>query len=151
MDLGHEAFKDFFALAEKIAFVEEAVRRDVTPAILFMMTPDATSVEACRNLRGRVPQAVLMPAYNEIFRPAPHRGCYPLAGNRAGVVRLAMPAPTLRKYIETPPFAFSDAVDLPVPARGELDYWLRRAVREFRELDLRLLLADRQSSIQIDS
>ena len=42
VDLGHESFEAFFALAEQIGFAEEAHRRGIAPAILFVITPDAT-------------------------------------------------------------------------------------------------------------
>ena len=62
-------------------------------------------------------------------------------------------APGLRKYIETPPFSFSDsrlanAKNVPLDVHIELQRWLRKIYLEFRELDLRVLLADLQSSIK---
>ena len=41
VDLGHESFKSFFAVAQQIGFVEEARRRGIATAILFVVTPDA--------------------------------------------------------------------------------------------------------------
>lgn len=153
VDLGHESFEGFFALAQQIGFVEEARRRAIALAILFVTTPDATSVEAFRGLRRRFPQALLAPVHNEIFGPAPHRDKYELKGSV--LARLPALAPTLRKYIETPPFSFADealaAAGLPPAAHDELQHWLRRVYREFRELDLRILLADLQSSIRLPS
>lgn len=151
VDLGHEAFEAYFALAEKIGFAEEAVRRAIVPTVLYMMTPDATSVEAYRALHRRFPQVVLVPVHNEIFGPAHHRGKYRLDGSDAGVVRLPMLAAPLRGFIEIPPFTVSDPAGLPRTVRVEVVRWLRLAFREFRELDLRLLLADVQSAIRIGS
>jgi hypothetical protein len=153
VDLGHESFESFFALAQQIGFAEEALKRAVAPAILFAMTPDATSVAAYRGLRSRFPHAVLAPVHNEIFGSAQHRDKYQLAGSGEVVVRLPVLAPGVRKYVETPPFSFSDeglaAADLPPEVAIELQRWVKRAFREFRELDLRLLLADLQSSIRL--
>jgi hypothetical protein len=156
VDLGHESFERFFALAQQIGFAEEALKRAIAPAILFVTTPDATSVAAYRGLRSRFPQAVLAPVHNEIFGSAQHRDKYQLAGSGETVMRLSMLAPGVRKYVETPPFSFSDArlavaVDMPLEVKTELQRWLRRAFREFRELDLRILLADLQSSIRLPS
>ena len=146
IDLGHESF----------GFVEEARRRSVAVAILFTVTPDQTSVEAYRNLRNRFAQATLAPVHNEMFGPAQHRDKYPLAGGSPVMVRLPALAPGLRRYIETPPFSFADsnmgaAVGIPLDAHIELQRWLRRIYLEFRELDLRILLADFQASIRLDS
>lgn len=51
IDLGHESFETFFSAAHQIGFVEEAWRRSLAVALLFIATPDQTSVEAYRNLR----------------------------------------------------------------------------------------------------
>jgi hypothetical protein len=152
VDLGHESFEAFFAIARQIGFVEEAHRRAIAPAILFVVTPDATAVEAYCGLRRRFPQAVLAPVHNEIFGPAQHRDKYQLAGSGEVLVHLPALAPGVRKYVETPPFSFADArlaadVSIPLAVQAELQSWLRRVWREFRELDLRILLADLQSSI----
>jgi hypothetical protein len=155
VDLGHESFKAFFALAQQIGFAEEARRRAIAPAILFVITPDATSVEAFRGLHNRFPDALLAPVHNEIFGAAQHRDKYELMGSRTLLARLPVLAPGVRKYIETPPFAFADerlaAAGMPPEAYDELQRWLRRVYREFRELDLRILLADLQSAIRLES
>ena len=148
VDLGPASFEAFFALAHQIGFVEEALRRAIAPAILFVITPDATSVEAFRGLRRRFPEALLAPVHNEIFGPAQHRDKYDLRG--AALAQLPALAPALRKYIETPPFSFgrlAESANIPSEAQAELERWLRRVHREFRELDLRILLADLKSAI----
>jgi hypothetical protein len=156
VDLGHGSFESFFTLAQQIGFAEEALKRAITPAIMFVITPDATSVAAYRGLRSRFPQAVLAPVHNEIFGSAQHRDKYRLSGSGEVVMRLPALAPGVRKYVETPPFSFSDsrlaaAADIPREIKTELQRWQRRAFREFREFDLRILLADLQSSIQLPS
>ncbi len=154
VDLGHESFEAFFMLAHRIGFADEARRRGLAPAVLFVITPDRTSVEAYRSLHSRWPQAMLTPVHNEILGPAQHRDKYPTAGSSAALVRFPVLAPGLRKYIEKPPFSFSDsrlanAKDIPLDVHIELQRWLRKIYLEFRELDLRILLADLQSSIRL--
>jgi hypothetical protein len=157
IDLGHESFESFFAVAHQIGFVEEARRRSVAIAILFVVTPDQTSVEAYRNLRARFAQATLAPVHNELLGPAQHRDKYMVAGGGAAVmVHLSVLAPGLRRHIDKPPFSFANsnmgnAVGIPLDSHIELQRWLRRIYLEFRELDLRILLADLQSSIRIQS
>jgi hypothetical protein len=155
VDLGHGAFEAFFDLAERIGFAEEARARGIAPAIMFLMTPDRTSVEAYRDLYRRFPQALLAPVHNEMFGPTQHRDRYPLS-SKDSVVRLPALAPTLRRYIETPPFSFDDARMAEMPGilpegREELERWLRRIFVEFRELDLRILLTDLKASIRFGS
>ena len=154
VDLGHAAFESFMTVASQIGFAAEARRRGMAPAILFVITPDRTSVEAYRGLHSRLPQATLAPLLNEILGSAQHRGKYPAKGSGAALVRLPVLAPGLRRYIDTPPFSFSDtqlanARDIPLDVHLELQRWLRKIYLEFRELDLRILLADLQSSIRL--
>jgi hypothetical protein len=156
IDLGHESYTPFFTVAHEIGFVEEAWRRSIAVAVLFTATPDATSAEAYRNLRANFAQATLAPVHNELLGPAQHRDKYPLANGSRAVVRLPELAPGLRRYIETPPFSFADSIvgnsaGIPTDAHMELQRWLRRIYLEFRELDLRILLADLRSSIQFGS
>ncbi len=156
VDLGHESFESFFTLANQIGFAEEALRRGIAPAILFVITPDRTAVEAYRGLRNRLPQASLTPVHNEILGNAQHRGKFPTTGSGAVLVRFPVLAPGLRKYIDKPPFSFADArlanaKDIPLDAHIELQRWLRKIYLELRELDLRILLADLQSSIRLQS
>jgi hypothetical protein len=156
VDVGHEAFESFFALADQIGFAEEARRRGIAPAILFVIAPDRTSVEGYRSVRSRFPQATLTPVHNELFGAAQHRDKFPTSGSGVVQVRFRVLAPGLRKYIEKPPFSFSDAQlanakDVPLNVHIELQRWLRKAYTEFRELDLRVLLADLQSSIRLES
>jgi hypothetical protein len=91
-----------------------------------------------------------------MFGPAQHRDKYPLAPGGSGVMRMPALAPGLRRYIETPPFSFAElqtgeSTRIPSDSQSELQRWLRRIYLEFRELDLRILLADLRSSIQFGS
>ena len=155
VDLGNESFASFFELAGQIGLVEEASKHGIVIVIMFMLTPDASSVEAYGSLGKRFPNAMLVPAHNEILGPAQHRGKYPI-GSGALTVRLPLLAPGLRKYIARPPFSFADAQlaansDVPVDIRIELKHWQRRVFIEFRELVLRVLLADLRISMRTGS
>ena len=156
IDLGHESYESFFTLAQQIDFIEEARQRSVAVAILFMVTPDQTSVTAYRNLRDRFPRAMLVPLHNEMLGSAQHRDKYPISGGGGLTVKLPALAPGLRKLIDSPPFSFADsnmgnATNIPLDSHIELQRWLRRIYLEFREVDLRLLLADLSSSIRFGS
>jgi hypothetical protein len=156
IDLGHESYESFFSLAHQIDFTEEARQRSIAVAILFMVTPDQTSVTAYRNLRERFARAMLVPLHNEMLGSSQHRDKYPTSGGGALTVKLPALAPGLRKLIDNPPFSFADsnmgnATNIPLDAHIELQRWLRRIYLEFRELDLRLLLADLTSSIRFGS
>jgi hypothetical protein len=156
IDLGHESYESFFALAHQIDFLEEARQRAIAVAILFAVTPDQTSVSAYRSLRERFRRAMMVPLHNEMLGSSQYRDKYPAGGGGAVAVRVPALAPGLRKLIDTPPFSFADsnmgnATGIPLDAHIELQRWLRRIYLEFRELDLRLLLADLRSSIRFGS
>ena len=153
VDLGHQAFESFVTVASRIGFDAEARKRRIAPAILFAIAPDRTSVEAYRGLRSRLPQATLAPLLNEMLGSSQHRDKYPMLGSGAALVRVPALAQGLRRYIDKPPFSFSDtrlanARDIPLDVQIELQRWLRKIYLEFRELELRILLADLQSSIR---
>lgn len=154
VDVGHEAFDSFFTLAHQIGFMDEARRRSVAPVILFMISNDRASIEAHRILRQRFPRMTLSPVHNEILGAGQHRDKFPASGTGAAMLRFPALAPGLRKYIEKPPFSFSgqqlaNAKNIPLDVHIELQRWLRKMHIEFRELDLRILLADLQASLKI--
>jgi hypothetical protein len=154
VDLGHASFEPFFALASQIGFAGEARSRGIAPVVLYPLTPDRTSVEAYRRLGSRLSESTLAPVHNEILGAAQYQDKYGLMGSATAVVRLPLLAPGVRKYVETPPFSFAAsrlaaARDVPVDINTELHRWLRRIYREFRELDLRILLTDLKASIRL--
>ncbi len=154
VDVGHEGFESFFALAQKIGFFDEARKRSIAPVILFMISADRASTDAYSGLRRRFPGATLAPVHNEMLGPGQHRDKYPVSGAGAALLRFPALAPGLRKFIEKPPFSFSDRElanikSIPLDVHIELQRWLRKMHIEFRELDLRVLLADLQSSLRL--
>lgn len=154
VDLGHQSFEEFMTVASRIGFAEEARKRGIAPGLLFVIAPDRTSVEAYRGLLSRLPQVTLTPLLNEMLGQAQHRDKYPIRRTDAALVRLPALAPGLRRYIDKPPFSFSQArlagaTDIPLDAHIELQRWLRRIYLEFRELELRSVLADLQASLRL--
>lgn len=139
VDIGNEQFEEFFTQAARIGLAEEARRRDIVPSILFIATPDRSSIEAYRRLRGLLPLATLTPAFNELLGPPQHRDSYPVLGGREPV-RFPALAPALRKYVEQPPFSFADqqlanASNIPLDGHIELQRWLRKTYAQLRELE----------------
>lgn len=154
VDVGHEAYESFFTLAHQIGFMDEARRRSIAPVILFMISADRASTEAYRILRLRFPRMTLSPVHNEMLGAGQYRDKFPTSGAGAAMLRFPALAPGLRKYIEKPPFSFSDqqlanAKNIPLDVHIELQRWLRKMHIEFRELDLRILLADLQASLKL--
>ncbi len=155
VDVGHEIYETFFSIAYRIGFADEARKRGIAPVILFMMSPDRTSTDAYRQMGERFRRATLSPVHNEMMGAVRARDRYPPSGLGAAMMRLPALTPGLRRYVETPPFSFADtqlanARNIPIDVHIELQRWLRKVHLEFRELDLRVLLADLQSSIRFD-
>jgi hypothetical protein len=149
VDLGPAGFKDFFDVAKRIDFAAEVRRRGLAVVVLFLTTPDATSVEAYAQLRQDFPQAAIVPVHNEILGVAQHRDKY--TGAAPAPVHIAALAPGLRKIIARPPFSFADSggapIDVALEMHVELQRWLRKIYVEFRQMELRVLLNDLERSL----
>ena len=156
VDLGVPMFEAFFTLAQQIGFAEEARKRSIAPVILYVIAPDKLSVDGYAAVHQRLPQAALSLVHNEMLGSAQHRDKYPLTDRGSVLLHIPALAPGLRKFIERPPFSFADSriasrMDVPMDVSFEMQRWLRRVFLEFRELELRVMLADLQSTIQVQS
>jgi hypothetical protein len=152
VDVGCASFETFVALASQLDLAKEAQSYGVAMVVLYLMTPDSTSIETYRSLRNRLPQAVLTPVHNEIFGAAHYLNKYAPIGSGTVVMRLPSLASKARKVIERPPFSFADSAcvaSLEAETNAELQHFLQRMHREFRELCLRSMLIDLKSSIQL--
>ena len=156
VDLGHPSFKPFFAVMKEIGLADELRRRSIAPVILFVATPDATSVEAFAALRDDFPNVALIAVHNDILGEAQHRDKFTSPGPGSIPVHVAALAPGLRKVIDRRPFSFADPRTTAFAGVGlepynELQRWLRRVYVEFREMELRVLLSDLQNSLNVQS
>ena len=64
------------------------------------------------------------------------------------VLRLPSLTPVVRGIIDKPGFSFAEFRAKPVDNPTEIHLWLKRIFLEFRELELRFLLAALRSSLQ---
>lgn len=154
VDLGSAAFATFFAVAREIDFVGEARRRSIAPVILFMIAPDKSSVDGYAMLQRQFERATLVPVHNEFAGKSQYRDKFPLTGGASVPLHIPVLAPGLKKYIDKRPFSFADSstaslLDMPLDIHMELQRWMRRIFVEFRELELRIMLTNLQSSLQI--
>jgi len=152
VDLGRTSFELFFALASQLGLAEEAQSHGIALVVLYLMTPDGSSIEAYRSLRNRWPGAVLTPVHNEIFGAAHYMNKYAPMGSGTVVMRVPLLASKARKVVERPPFSFADSdrtASVDAETNAELQHFLQRIHREFRELCLSAMLIDLKSSIQL--
>jgi hypothetical protein len=146
VDLGADLFQHFFELADQFALPQEAVSRGIGMRVMYIVTPDRTSLDAARALLRRFPDVTLTPVHNEIFGAAPHRQIDSIRA-REPLVKLPALAASARRHVEAPPFSFADAhrlARMSPDAEAEIDAWLRRIYRDLRELDLRATSAQPQ-------
>ena len=103
-------------------------------------------------LQRQLPGATLVPVHNEAGGKAQHRDLFPASSAASVPFHLSVLAPGLKKYIDKRPFSFvesstSSMLGMPLDAQMELQRWMRRVFVEFRELELRIMLANLQSSL----
>lgn len=153
VDVGAATFERFFLLARDINFVAEAHKRGLAPVVLYIVSPDATSVDGYAALARLFPDAIFIPVHNEILGPAQYRDRFPPRGKGAGMLHIPALAPGVRRVTERKPFSFFEIAsavpaDMPPDTHNELQRWLRKIFLEIRELELQVLMADLQASIQ---
>lgn len=147
VDLGSASFERFFTIVAQIGVMEETRRRKVQVVVLFLASPDAASVKAYAALHRSLPGLVLVPVHNEALVRGSRRDI--LGAGRGASLPLRLPrlAPRLQALVADPAFSFAQLragriASAAETYRFELDSWIKRAVLEFRELELRLLLVN---------
>jgi hypothetical protein len=154
VDPGHKLFGDFFGVAEKIGFFEEARRCAIEPVVLFLVDPDKESAAAYAGLLERFADVTLVPVLNEaVAKGNQHRDAFPFAAASAVPLQIPLLSTAAKSLIDKPPFSFAGFRKEPenaAPAElhDELQSWLKRVMLEFRELELRLLLEELKPSLQ---
>src|SRR5262249_33930790 len=74
IDLPHRALRNFFAVAQKIGFFQEARRAAIEPLILFIIVRDPTSAKVYGLLRRWLSDASMLPVRNKSEARAPAAG-----------------------------------------------------------------------------
>jgi hypothetical protein len=136
IDLGFHAFDEFFEMTEKIGFMKEAVRRDVSPVILFVGDTDRVSGRSYPTLQRQIPPTALVTVDNEYIV----RGELPPAFAQGKMLRIAALPTFLKTYVDRLSFSFTDYVRNEKDSSTELHQWIRRNYLSFRELELSLIL-----------
>ena len=152
VDVGHSLFDKFFTVIQQIGFVEEARQRGATPVVLFLADGDRRSRQGYAVLRDRFAHLPIVPVINEALPQAIRfRDDFP--GTRTGGAPLTIPAlsPVIKGVIERPSFSFAALAVTASDTTTELYGWTRRVFLEFRELELRLLLAELRPALKFSA
>ena len=136
IDLGFHAFDEFFKMTEEIGFMKEAVRRGVSPIVLFVGDTDRVSMRSYPMLLRQIPPTALVIVENEFVV----RGELPQAFAAARVLRIAALPTFLKTYVDRLSFSFTDYLRNEKDSSTELHQWIRRNYLSFRELELSLIL-----------
>lgn len=152
VDLGRAAFERFFTVVAQVGLAEEARRRRIQVVVLFIASPGPAATRAYAALLRWLPGIVLLPVHNEVLGRAMPRDGYPAGGGAALALRIPLLAPGLHRIATQPSFSFSrfragDIQGMTGSYRHELESWIKRVFVEFRELELRLLLATLRLSL----
>lgn len=144
VDVGPLALRPFLDVLRDTGFALEARERGIAPVVLFIASDDATSRACYDTLVREAPGLIVVPVINEMIGVPQQR--YPA---NTATLRLSALAPGLRPFIAAP-FTFSGPriSSVPMTVGLELQRWMRRIFVEFRELDLRILLADLQHRLR---
>ena len=135
LDLGFHAYDEFFRMIHQIGFFKEALRRRVTPAILFVADVDRISARNFSELQEQIPPDALIVVDNEYVI----RGELPPLMGEGQVIRVPALPTFLKTYIDRVSFSFTDYLRSERDSSTELHQWVRRNYTTFRDLDQSLL------------
>jgi hypothetical protein len=151
IDVSHRAFKNFFTIVRQISFFEEARRRSIEPLILFIIDPNAVSIEAYAMLRHQFMQASLLPVRNQIEAV---RCVVPPNGRLPSSLDVPALGFSLRAVIDRQSFSFSQfrqAIPAGIPHAGDdqLRGWLEYIFFQFRHLEFSLGYEDPSAPVTV--
>jgi hypothetical protein len=148
IDLGYGLFEQFFTVMAEIGFELEARRQLIDPVVLFITDSAPTTAQSYAKLRRRLPETIFVPVHNEaasfMFMPQD----FPPTRPECGVIRIPRLSPIVRGVIDRQGFSFGAYMDNQPGGPTEVHTWIGNIFAEFRELELRLLLGELDSSLR---
>ncbi len=152
VDVSAHAFEAFFNVLAEIDFAGEARRQAIEPVILFAANSDPLSIKTYTRMRARFWSIPMAPVFNDgIVRGHSLRDQFPAASAVALPLHIPALSPALRAIVDAKPFSFADLrrrpARIPELLEAELNSWTKRVNLQFRELGLRMLLANLRGSL----
>lgn len=154
IDVSRRTFKDFFTVAEKIGFFEEARRQAIEPLILFLIDPSSKSARAYAILRRWFTQASLLPVRNQLVaKGIPYCDTFPNESAVSVSLEIPVLSASLKPLVEQQTFSFAQfwratPTSLPPRLDDELRGWIKRVFLQFREIELWLICEEIMSSLK---
>ena len=154
VDVSHRAFKDFFSIAAKIGFFEEARRQGIEPLILFMIAPGNKSAKAYSILGRWFAEASLLPVRNQmVAKGIPYSSGFPNESGMSVSLEIPLLPASLRTLVEERSLSFAEFWNenpSPLPPRLDEEFraWIKRVFLQFREVELWLICEEIMSSLR---
>jgi hypothetical protein len=148
LDIGYGQSDQFFKVMPEIGFEQEAARRGIVPIVLFITDSAPMTARRYAELRQRLPRTLFVPVHNEatafMFIPQD----FPPTRADCGMIRIPRLSPVVRGVIDRPGFSFSAYLGKRPGGPTEVHTWIDTIFSEFRELELRLLIGEIESSLR---
>ena len=148
IDLGYSLFEQFFAVMAEIGFEQEAWRQGIAPVVLFITDSAPTTARGYAELRRRLQKTTFVPVHNEAaaFMLIPQD--FPPSHPNYSVIRIPRLSPIVRGVIDRRGFSFAAYMSKQPGGPTEVHNWIAGIFAQFRELELRLLIGELDSSLR---
>ncbi len=148
IDLGDGLFERFFAVMAEIGFEQEARRRGIEPIVLFITDAAPTTARSYAELRRRLRQTAFVPVHNEAAAFMFVAQDFPPTRPECGYIHIPRLSPLVRGVIDRPGFSFGAYMAHQPGGPTEVHSWIGGIFAQFRELELRLLIGELESSLR---
>jgi len=147
IDLGYGLFEQFFSVMAEIGFEQEARRHSIQPIVLFITDSAPATARTYAALRRRLPQTIFVPLHNEATSFMFIDQDFPPTRPECGVIRIPRLSPIVRGVIDRPGFSFGSYMASQPGGPTEVHTWISTIFAAFRDLELRLMFVQLQSSL----
>jgi hypothetical protein len=140
VDLGYAPFEQFFSVMAEIGFMNEARRHGIEPIVLFISDRAPATAHAYQDLRETLPKTIFVPVHNEAVSVTFDKADFPPSRPDCRMILIRRLSPIVRGVIDRPSFSFSTYMLEKPGGPTEIHDWVDTIFKEFRELELRLLM-----------
>jgi len=148
IDIGYGPSEQFFAVMAEIGFEQEARRRGIEPIVLFITDSAPATARCYADLRQALRLTTFVPVHNEatsfMFIPQD----FPPSRPECSLIRIPRLSPIVRGVIDRPAFSFAAYMGSQPGGPTEVHSWIGTVFTQFRDLELRLILGDIDSSLR---
>jgi hypothetical protein len=157
VDIGHQALDKFFTLAYDIEFAAEARGRGIDVIVAYVADPSDLSTRTYAALQARFPEFAFVPVFNDaVARGIEFHNMFPARPGGTQPLHLPKMSPQVHGIADHHPFSFiqflrSPPSNLPRALLDEVDSFVKRFNRQWRETELSLLLNRLRASLSDNS